>query len=92
MKNLFSRGYTNLRNQLSTDFQRVKLAEKTFKKLPENLQYALPIIWAKVHWLDTSTVIMKVSYLERKGENIVNVYKMFNLNIEDITILEIEEA
>lgn len=81
---------SNLKNQLTTDFQRVKLDDKSLNKLPEFLQYSLPAIFAKVDYLDGSTVILKVVYLERIEDEIVDIDREFRFNIEDINFLEIE--
>lgn len=81
---------TELKKQLTTDFQRVRLDNRTLNKLPEILQYSLPAFFAKVDYLDSSTVIVKVVYLERNENEFIDVEKEFRFNIEDINFLEIE--
>lgn len=82
---------TNLREYLTTEFQRVILDDRTLNKLPEKMQYVLPATFAKIDYLDSSSVIVKAVYLERKGDEIINYEEEFRFNIEDIIVLEIEE-
>ena len=91
IKKLYSpRIKSNFYNLLTTDFQRVKLDNKTLRKFPEFLQYALPSISARIDYLDSSTVIIKIMYLEREGNNIIDIEKEFRVDIDDINFLEIK--
>lgn len=79
-----------MEKQLTTDFQKVMLSNKTLNKLPGFLKYSSPAFFAQIDYFDNSTVIIKAVYLEREGAEIVDVHNEFRLNVEDVTILKIE--